>query len=460
MSNWSFDRDILEDPKRLRELYCQQNLSMNEIAQRIGCSPSTVSRYLRKHEIEKRSLKESCQVRSNSLAKFNQSILNDPCQMRHLYQDKKLSARKIAEIVGCTKSTVFRYLKRHGIPKRSLEESQRLSQKTTQKSRKKQRDYSQSVLNDPKKLWELYDDKKLSASEIARELKCSRSSVLRYLEKHRIPKRSLSESCRLGKRKQFVIDSTILEKPEALQKLFIDDGMTGPEIAEMVGCTHRTIYFYLKKYGICKSEEERKNSQYSKSVPIPGYLKEFLVGSLLGDGHIRKGIYGSRYQLTSKHPEYIHYAKIMLEKAGYRCNVNQYTTKRKTTQFLLTTNASKQLHSLREKFYPNEEKIVPDDIELTPKVCLFWYLEDGTLASKKQRITGIHLFTISFPITDNEQLVQKLKANLNVDEGIKLAKRNYVRLNQLPALKFIEYIGENSPVKCFEYKFNPKLRAK
>ncbi|MFQ5978325.1 MAG: helix-turn-helix domain-containing protein [Candidatus Heimdallarchaeota archaeon] len=454
------NRAILNDPKQLRELYTHGKLSMNEIARRIGCSPQTVSRYLNKHGIEKRSLKASCQVRSNSRANFDHAILNDQKQLHKFYHDKKLSARKIAKMVGCTKNTVFRYLEQHGIEKRSLEESQTLSQKKTEKAGKKQRDYSNSVLNEPEELQELYDDKKLSASEIARELKCSRSTVLRYLEKHRIPKRSLKESCTLGKRKQFGGDRAILDDPESLRKLFIDDKMTGPEIAKIIGCTHRTVYLYLKKHSILKPEEERKNLQYSKSIPLSRYLKEFLVGSLLGDGHIRKGIFGSRYQLTSKHQEYIHYAKSIVEKAGYRCNVNQYTTKRKTTQFILTTIYSKQLHALREKFYPEDNKIVPDDIELTPKVCLYWFLEDGCLESKRQRITGINLSTIGFPLSDNMQLVEKLKTILKVGEGIRLTNQNYIRLNKLPALKFIKYIGEHSPVKCFKYKFNSKMRAK
>ncbi len=49
------DFDILEDPDRLRFLYHDMGLTMQEIASMEGCVDSTVLSYMRKHDIERRT---------------------------------------------------------------------------------------------------------------------------------------------------------------------------------------------------------------------------------------------------------------------------------------------------------------------------------------------------------------------------------------------------------------------
>ena len=105
-------------------------------------------------------------------------------------------------------------------------------------------------------------------------------------------------------------------------------------------------------------------------------------------------------------------------------------------------------------WYTSGIKCVPEDIELTPKSCLYWYLEDGSPDLTNQRITGIVFSTPGFSRLENKNLVNKLKRVLNIKDGVSINKRNYIRLNKTPALLFLNYIGGKSPVHCFAYKFD------
>jgi len=105
-------------------------------------------------------------------------------------------------------------------------------------------------------------------------------------------------------------------------------------------------------------------------------------------------------------------------------------------------------------WYPNGIKCVPEDIELTPLSCLYWYLEDGSPDLTNQRIKGIVFSTPGFTKSENKNLVNKLKRVLNIKDGVSINKRNYIRLNKIPALLFLNYIGGKSPVQCYTYKFD------
>jgi hypothetical protein len=96
---------------------------------------------------------------------------------------------------------------------------------------------------------------------------------------------------------------------------------------------------------------------------------------------------------------------------------------------------------------------------------MHWYLEDGSLRLGKKRkrvkryvFDNILLSTQGFKREGNIFLVESLKKVLNVKEGVLIDKDNTIRFNKKLALKFLEYIGNKAPIKCFEYKFNPAMK--
>ncbi|MHA2296438.1 MAG: hypothetical protein ACXAEU_00505 [Candidatus Hodarchaeales archaeon] len=60
----------------------------------------------------------------------------------------------------------------------------------------------------------------------------------------------------------------------------------------------------------------------------------------------------------------------------------------------------------------------------------------------------------------NDRLVRLLKEALKVSRGIKMAKDKkyfYINMAKAAATAFLDYIGSESPVKCYNYKFDYTL---
>ena len=73
---------------------------------------------------------------------------------------------------------------------------------------------------------------------------------------------------------------------------------------------------------------------------------------------------------------------------------------------------------------------------------------------------AIRLCTNGFLTEENQILVEKLKNALTdwwqveiEDTAIYVNKENEIMLRLKPALMFLYYIGGQSPVQCFDYKF-------
>jgi len=98
------------DEDTLRELYVNQRLSTQEVADEFGCTGSAIFRWLKKHDIPIRSQSEGQQL--------NTPELRDEELLRDLYVSQELSTRTIAERIGCSSHTVSRYLRKYDIETR------------------------------------------------------------------------------------------------------------------------------------------------------------------------------------------------------------------------------------------------------------------------------------------------------------------------------------------------------
>lgn len=90
----------------LRTWYEAEQLSVATIAQRVGCSPATISNRLRRCAIPTRS------------GRF-QTIAIDPQELRRLYLDEALPLAVIATTFHVSVGTINNRLRAFGIPTRS-----------------------------------------------------------------------------------------------------------------------------------------------------------------------------------------------------------------------------------------------------------------------------------------------------------------------------------------------------
>ncbi|WMT07796.1 helix-turn-helix domain-containing protein [Natrinema thermotolerans] len=151
------------DEDTLRKLYVEERLSQPEIAERLGCSDSTVSNWIRRHGIKR--------------------PWQDEDRMRELYAEEQLSQAEIADRLDCGVSTIETWMNRHGITGRENGESVQLSLLPGP---------AYEVLTDEDELRHLYEKEGLDTYQIADLLNVGSSTVSDYTRRYGITNGQLS----------------------------------------------------------------------------------------------------------------------------------------------------------------------------------------------------------------------------------------------------------------------------
>lgn len=97
------NKSPLDDAEHLNELYHEQELTQSEIGEKYGVSASTVSHYMKKHEVPTRG------------RRVLDDRLEDADWLYEQYVEEDLTMQQIADEVGCSDGTVMRRLRKHGI---------------------------------------------------------------------------------------------------------------------------------------------------------------------------------------------------------------------------------------------------------------------------------------------------------------------------------------------------------
>lgn len=111
-----------QDEDLLRELYWEDDLSHSEIAEELGCSRQLITHYFREYGIESRDKSEAVKK-----GKENRFEWDDEEKFRELYWDEGLSQQEVADELGISRETVKRRFKKYDIDTRSLKEAHRVN---------------------------------------------------------------------------------------------------------------------------------------------------------------------------------------------------------------------------------------------------------------------------------------------------------------------------------------------
>lgn len=238
-----------------------------------------------------------------------------------------------------------------------------------------------------------------------------------------------------------------------LEYLYKDKKLSISKTAKKLKIGATTVRRYMYKFGIIP-----RNPGGPANIPIElkGKLLEIIEGHLLGDGCISKPhTVNCHFNLKSQH---YNYAKIVgQDLKKFKPNIIKTINKNKNKSFIYHFLYTKHLISsdFRKKWYPNGKKIIPKDLKLTPIICLYWYLDDGSLDKKDG---GILLNTCQFTEENlRKTVIPQLEQILDSGEDtIKIHfDRQYTRIfiSKRFVNIFLEYIGGKSPIKEFNYKF-------
>jgi predicted DNA-binding protein YlxM (UPF0122 family) len=143
-------------------------------------------------------------------------------------------------------------------------------------------------------LQKLYVEEQLSAPEIAARLGCTTRTVYNHMLQCGIQSRSASESA--------MLDRGLDISCEELRELYEEKLLTFAEIAEHFGCNPTTIHKKIKACGISSRPAGGNAEEYAKK-DFNGdiLLKAYLMGFRLGDLHVEEGNWAIRIRCTSTH---------------------------------------------------------------------------------------------------------------------------------------------------------------
>ncbi|MEI8270095.1 MAG: hypothetical protein WCG45_01885 [bacterium] len=157
--------------------------------------------------------------------------------------------------------------------------------------------------------------------------------------------------------------------------------------------------------------------------------KDYLIGSLLGDGCLFKDKPTHLpYFSVQRKKEDIAYSQWEAELLGdFVCKwYDGKTWDTRTEKFYdwvkLRTHRCEIFSSYYEKWYPNKIKVVPCDIELNSLILAVWFADDGYVRETGKGRLQLKLSTHGFDLSSVEFLVSLLNLRYNEYFGITMEK--------------------------------------
>lgn len=189
-----------------------------------------------------------------------------------------------------------------------------------------------------------------------------------------------------------------------------------------------------------------------------------VVGSLLGDGwlgvrsKIGTAVFGVKYKSASlPYLEWIHSELAILGLKDIRPKPNY-------DQYMFYSKPSIFFGDYRKLFYPDNIKIVPDNVEslLTDPISLaVWYMDDGSLDQRPKSHCTANIATYGFTFEDCHKLKSAIKKNFNLDVGVhKVTCRKVTYFRLYVFSKTVpDFMNLIKPyiLPCFSYKLPKTL---
>lgn len=202
---------------------------------------------------------------------------------------------------------------------------------------------------------------------------------------------------------------------DKLVELYLDKNLTTYEIAEIFEVSRRTIGRWFKNYNILIDSSQRKYRKIKK-IPFLKEQREFIVGTLLGDGFI--GEHGRKNKSCRIHISHCDKQKnLLLHKKVILGNLVNRISKKidkrdNSIMWSFVSVTHNEFNFFRNLFYEGNKKTIKKDIEhhITPLSLAHWVMDDGSCDGKY----SIRLHTSGFSFKEHIILQNILKIKFGV----------------------------------------------
>lgn len=244
--------------------------------------------------------------------------------------------------------------------------------------------------------------------------------------------------------------------------------LTDKEIARKYKVTDKSITLWKKNYKISKLEIKKQKFP----TELTNEQENIINGILLGDAWLsdpksgrNKNSYLGLEHCTEQY-QYVEHLNKKLHPYSYKIyektRINPFKTKKthkdKIESCGFHTAQLELFTKLRLKWYPNNKKIVPKDLDLSWQTLAYWFCDDGSnlLGERCIRRHGI-LCTNSFELNDVEFLIKKIKEK-NIDCKYYLNyNKPLIILNKSTFMNFLNNINHFIDCECMRYKFKTNV---
>ena len=253
------DEPLYKQKKWLETQYWDEALTQKEMADIAGVTKSTISNYMRKLGIERRSSAES--------KHYGKSKPHDDAEwLTRMYHSEGYTISEIAELADVTQGTIHNRMVEFSIPR--YERGKRVSGDREQ-------------LEDENWLRERYIDDGMSVGDIAKELNLSLNPVRRYMQKYGIEFREYSEANRL---RHTPLGSKLRDKDWMVRK-YEDEYWSTVDIANATDTYPKTAQGWLEHHGIPIRPFKESTSLAKMDSPVP----ELYDSEYLREEYVEKG---------------------------------------------------------------------------------------------------------------------------------------------------------------------------
>ena len=209
-----------------------------------------------------------------------------------------------------------------------------------------------------------------------------------------------------------------------------------------------------------KIESSRKHT--NEIITLSKEQEDALFGGLLGDACLTnngKEKNNAQISYTSSCKDHVEFFKEFFEPnvSDYGVKESKYLDKRTNkvyTRYCYRSELNSRFSEYREKWYIDNIKTIPKDLKLTSKMCLIWYLGDGSLQQcyNEKRTDLIKLSTNSFVQEEVDNILVPQLKKFGAYSALNEKGQCIIRIPRKGINKFLSYIGE-CPVDSYKYKW-------
>lgn len=243
-----------------------------------------------------------------------------------------------------------------------------------------------------------------------------------------------------------------MPKRGRLVKLYEKEKMTIKQISGHFDVSCETVRRWLIHYGIDRRSNVRKYA-HLRAIPLTKKQHDYLIGVMLGDGHIQRAKRTREGRLnichSNKQFNYFLYNKDIMDNfvnSVYEIDRIDKRTGNRYHGWMFTSIKHPAITKIHNIFYKNNKKIIPHNIAnyLNSFVMAVWIMDDGWLNGK----TNIRISTDGFSKSENQTLSFAIKTCFNINSKVVEYKKNnklyyYLSFNKQNSIKLSQLIDEH-----------------